>query len=201
IGNPLGLERSVSEGLVSAIRKVDGVTLIQTTAPISPGSSGGPLFNVFGELVGLMKGSLPEGQNVNVAVAIDHLVDLEVTTPVRLKPLGDLETASATNGAPLLGLAAFIPLLLMGVAFAFLLRSIAKRKGRSRWLWFAAGFVPGWNILGALWLVSLTDLAIKQQLSGLMRELQKSWTCPCGNVNTLEVSTCPRCGSENPASL
>ena len=54
IGNPLGLERSVSEGLVSIpIRLIDGRLFIQTTAQISPGNSGGPLFNLRGEVVGV----------------------------------------------------------------------------------------------------------------------------------------------------
>ncbi|HNX05840.1 MAG TPA: trypsin-like peptidase domain-containing protein, partial [Opitutales bacterium] len=54
IGNPLGLERSVSEGIVSIpSRLINGNLLIQTTAQISPGNSGGPLFNMRGEVVGV----------------------------------------------------------------------------------------------------------------------------------------------------
>jgi serine protease Do len=54
IGNPLGLERSVSEGLVSIpSRLIDGRLYIQTTAQISPGNSGGPLFNMRGQVVGI----------------------------------------------------------------------------------------------------------------------------------------------------
>jgi serine protease Do len=54
VGNPLGLERSVSEGLVSIpSRLIDGRLFIQTTAQISPGNSGGPLFNMRGQVVGI----------------------------------------------------------------------------------------------------------------------------------------------------
>ncbi len=54
IGNPFGLERSVSEGIVShRARLVDGMLLLQTTAPINPGNSGGPLLNMRGEVVGV----------------------------------------------------------------------------------------------------------------------------------------------------
>jgi serine protease Do len=54
IGNPLGLERSVSEGLISIpSRLIDGRLFIQTTAQISPGNSGGPLFNMRGQVVGI----------------------------------------------------------------------------------------------------------------------------------------------------
>ncbi|MBN1404215.1 MAG: trypsin-like peptidase domain-containing protein [Opitutales bacterium] len=54
IGNPLGLERSVSEGIVSIQnRLINGRLFIQATAQISPGNSGGPLFNMRGEVVGV----------------------------------------------------------------------------------------------------------------------------------------------------
>jgi hypothetical protein len=55
IGNPLSLESTVSNGIVSAIRTVEdeGGKFVQITAPISPGSSGGPLFNMAGQVVGI----------------------------------------------------------------------------------------------------------------------------------------------------
>lgn len=54
IGSPLGLERSVSEGIISiANRPINGRLHIQTTSQISPGNSGGPLFNLQGEVVGV----------------------------------------------------------------------------------------------------------------------------------------------------
>ncbi len=55
IGNPLGLERSTSEGIISKVsRNYGGRLYLQTTAPISPGNSGGPLFNERGEVVGVI---------------------------------------------------------------------------------------------------------------------------------------------------
>lgn len=68
IGNPAGLERSISTGVVSGIRKFSGRELIQITTPISPGSSGGPIFNGRGEVIGVAVGILQEGQNLNFAV-------------------------------------------------------------------------------------------------------------------------------------
>lgn len=68
IGNPSGLERSISSGVVSGIRTLGGRQLIQITAPISPGSSGGPILNVRGEVVGVAVGVLEKGQNLNFAV-------------------------------------------------------------------------------------------------------------------------------------
>ena len=68
VGAPQGLELSLSAGLVSQLRGAEGVPLIQTTAPISPGSSGGGLFDEGGNLVGLTNFQLGRGQNVNFAV-------------------------------------------------------------------------------------------------------------------------------------
>lgn len=72
-GNPEGLEASFSKGIVSAIRKEQG--LIQIDAPISPGSSGGPVVNQRGEVVGVAESSMVEGQNLNFAVPIGFLND------------------------------------------------------------------------------------------------------------------------------
>jgi len=72
IGNPKGLENTVSDGLISAIRDMNGTKLIQISAPISSGSSGGALFNMNGEVIGITSSSFDEGQNLNFAVAINH---------------------------------------------------------------------------------------------------------------------------------
>jgi tetratricopeptide (TPR) repeat protein len=68
IGNPAGLERTLSTGVVSGIREMEGRQLIQLTAPISPGSSGGPVLNASGEVIGVAVGILQSGQNLNFAV-------------------------------------------------------------------------------------------------------------------------------------
>ncbi|WP_299075658.1 trypsin-like peptidase domain-containing protein [uncultured Fretibacterium sp.] len=67
IGNPKGLDRTVSNGIVSAFR--DNDTLIQFTAPISPGSSGGALIDSEGKVIGMPTGGLGDGQNLNFAIA------------------------------------------------------------------------------------------------------------------------------------
>jgi tetratricopeptide (TPR) repeat protein len=68
IGNPRGLERSISQGVVSATREIDHRDLLQLTAPISHGSSGGPIVNVKGQVVGVAVGFLESGQSLNFAV-------------------------------------------------------------------------------------------------------------------------------------
>ena len=74
IGNPLGLERTISDGLISGVRRrSDGVELIQTTVPISPGSSGGVLLNTLGELIGITTSSFEGGQNINFAISLNTI--------------------------------------------------------------------------------------------------------------------------------
>jgi len=67
LGNPEDLAQSLSEGIVSAIRHDDAGTLIQITAPISPGSSGSPVVDNTGSLVGVAGATYREGQNLNFA--------------------------------------------------------------------------------------------------------------------------------------
>jgi hypothetical protein len=74
IGHPLGLEDTVSNGLVSAVREIDqNLTLLQISAPIAPGSSGGPLFNDRGEVIGVASRYSPKGQNLNFGIPIRYL--------------------------------------------------------------------------------------------------------------------------------
>ena len=75
IGNPLSLESTVSNGIVSAIRTIEdeGGKFLQITAPISPGSSGGPLFNMAGKVVGITTSHIPGGENLNFAIPINDV--------------------------------------------------------------------------------------------------------------------------------
>jgi tetratricopeptide (TPR) repeat protein len=68
IGSPEGLELTFSEGVISALRDTEGVRMIQTSAPISPGSSGGGLFDAQGNLIGITTFQLKEGQSLNFAL-------------------------------------------------------------------------------------------------------------------------------------
>lgn len=70
IGSPMGLEQTVSNGIVSAIRRFKGAELIQITAPVSPGSSGSPVVNSRGEVIGVASATYGAvvGQNLNFAV-------------------------------------------------------------------------------------------------------------------------------------
>jgi hypothetical protein len=76
IGAPMGLDLTISEGIVSALREVDVGRVIQTTAPVSPGSSGGGLFTSDGQLVGIVTFQHRFGQNLNFALPADWIADM-----------------------------------------------------------------------------------------------------------------------------
>ena len=104
-----------------------------------------------------------------------------------------MDIAYASNGAAGGGFTAFIPLLLillMGCIFGSVLKSIAKRKDRNQWLWFLAGFVPMYNAIGGLWLASLPDKSILEEIKALVSELQKFDFVPKG-VQVTSASTEP----------
>ncbi len=74
IGNPLGLENTVADGLISSLRKDEtGQAMLQISVPLSSGSSGGPLFNLEGEVIGITTASMANGQNLNFAIPINEL--------------------------------------------------------------------------------------------------------------------------------
>lgn len=75
IGSPLGLFNSVSDGIISGFRNIDNVDMIQFSAPTSPGSSGGAVLNMYGEVIGISTAGFSEGQNINLAVPYDAIYD------------------------------------------------------------------------------------------------------------------------------
>lgn len=70
IGAPMGLETSVSQGIVSSIREDTHGEIIQTTAPISPGSSGSPILNEKGEVLAIATFKRRGGENLNFGVML-----------------------------------------------------------------------------------------------------------------------------------
>ncbi len=71
IGSPLGLFNSVSDGIISGFRVINGVDMIQFTAPISRGSSGGAVLNMYGEVIGMSTAGIDSGQNINLAMGYE----------------------------------------------------------------------------------------------------------------------------------
>jgi S1-C subfamily serine protease len=83
IGAPRGLTGSLSSGIISSLRlasevspNLSGFRVIQFTAPISPGSSGSPLIDEFGRLLGLAFATRVDGQNINLAVPVNYVAPL-----------------------------------------------------------------------------------------------------------------------------
>jgi len=111
VGSPMGLEQTVSEGIISAVRDIPGgAKVLQLTAPISQGSSGGPVVNRQGEVVGIVTFQATQGQNLNFAISIDALdmLSTEASEPsiaewtIRNSTQGPaLAAALCSNGAKL----------------------------------------------------------------------------------------------------
>ncbi len=79
MGTPLGLDQTVSDGIVSAVREVPGFgKIIQVTAPISPGSSGSPVINMRGEVIGIATFFVVAGQNINFAIPGERIARLAI---------------------------------------------------------------------------------------------------------------------------
>ncbi|MBX3364472.1 MAG: serine protease [Phycisphaeraceae bacterium] len=95
VGNPRGLEGTFSAGIVSSVRKVGDDSLLQITAPVSPGSSGGPVLNSKGEVIGLAVATFKGGQNLNFAIPSAYLSAL---IPAIKAPV-DLPTAAKARRA------------------------------------------------------------------------------------------------------
>jgi len=103
IGSPLGLEGTVSDGVVSAVRDVNSKKWIQTTAPASHGNSGGPLLDMSNHVVGVITAGVnPElGQNLNFAVPCSEVASLVVTAHQHAAPLAsmaDKTESTLSNG-------------------------------------------------------------------------------------------------------
>ena len=76
VGNPKGLEGTFSQGIVNSIRDIGSDKLLQITAAISPGSSGGPVMNDKGEVIGVSVAKFRGGQNLNFAIPSIYLKTL-----------------------------------------------------------------------------------------------------------------------------
>ena len=95
IGNPFGLEGSVTNGIVSAVRDIPTFgRIIQITAPISPGSSGSPVVNMQGQVIGVATLQITGGQSVNFAIPSERISQLQSAS---LMSLAELVAATGRN--------------------------------------------------------------------------------------------------------
>lgn len=142
IGTPQGLTNTLSEGLVSGLRRERPATgLIQTTAPISPGSSGGPLLLPSGKVVGITTSYLAGGQNLNFAVPASEAKAL-ISNQTKLSPLASA-TGNRLEASFATGLGEFWKAIESddyGAALRLILK-LREREGNSAELWFGLGYV------------------------------------------------------------
>jgi len=111
IGSPLGLERTVTQGIISTkTRELEGELYLQTTAQINPGNSGGPLFNMAGEVVGVTNMKITFGEGLGFAIPVelvknflDHRDAFAYSTDNPNNPYRYLEPPSRTNQKPVEG--------------------------------------------------------------------------------------------------
>jgi Trypsin-like peptidase domain/TPR repeat/Tetratricopeptide repeat len=100
IGNPLRLEGSVADGIVSAVREVPSLgRIVQITAPISHGNSGSPVFNMKGQVVGIVTIRVMNGQNINLALGSSRFPVLSAASP-KLMSFEELAALNADTQKP-----------------------------------------------------------------------------------------------------
>jgi len=103
IGSPLGLEQTLSDGVVSAGRKIDGLgEIIQITAPVSPGSSGSPVVNMKGKVIGVATLQMIRGQNLNFAVPGSRVLALQqrAAEPAKARPAPAFKSPTPSDRKP-----------------------------------------------------------------------------------------------------
>jgi serine protease Do len=111
IGSPLGLERTVTQGIISTkTRELEGELYLQTTTQINPGNSGGPLFNMAGEVVGVTNMKITFGEGLGFAIPVelvknflDHRDAFAYSTDNPNNPYRYLEPPSRTAQKPVDG--------------------------------------------------------------------------------------------------
>lgn len=95
IGSPKGLQNTISEGLISnPKRELDGISFIQISTPISPGSSGGALLNEKGKVIGITSAGFLDGQNLNLAIPMSYLEGHKTEAAFSLKRIIEARIAA-----------------------------------------------------------------------------------------------------------
>lgn len=173
IGAPEGLELTLSEGLISSLRQSGDDRVIQTTSAISPGSSGGGLFDTSGRLVGITVAYLKEGQNLNFALPTDSISSVRSATEWAQLGSAAYEAASEKfNESGKYEAGAFSEAL---DDYGQALR--INPRNESVWravgdIWESSGLDLSWTLLGAKPRLAESRNALKRAISAYQRALQ-----------------------------
>jgi len=144
IGNPLGFESTVSTGIVSAVRDIPAFgKILQITAPVSPGSSGSPVLNTKGEVIGVATLIATKGQNLNFAIPSDKIIALKEISQMPIFKM----LAADSNDAQLFYNKGFIELWQenYSIALTYFQKAMEKNPDYAK-AWFSAGYC--YNNLG-----------------------------------------------------
>ncbi len=146
IGAPQGLELTLSEGLISSLRPYEDSQYIQTSAAISPGSSGGGLFDDQGRLIGITTFYLDEGQNLNFALPVDWISELPKraqTAPVVEKKVQAAPPVAKKSGLDWLNRAIALEQKEDWRGLLKLLQQWVKNQPENAVAWFGLGIAYG----------------------------------------------------------
>ena len=97
LGNPMGLNFSFTNGMVSQIQNFDGINVIQFTSPVSPGNSGGPIIDENGKALGVVSFGFIKGQNLNFAIPVAMLYTLNKNNPIYNKEIVEKNNGETNN--------------------------------------------------------------------------------------------------------
>jgi len=127
IGSPMGFENTISEGIISGFRKYgQDINLIQISASISPGSSGGAVVNSRGELIGISAYMVDEGQNINFAIPVNSAIGLEINSLSSDKNLVENTNLKENNDSLLITL--IISFMVIGLLIVVTLFLIVRKS-------------------------------------------------------------------------
>ena len=179
IGNPLGLEGTVSDGIISSFRKTKkGIEYIQSTVPISPGSSGGVLVDEFGKLLGITTSTMTEGQNINFAVSYKTIGPVIKNSPDNPYDIKVLKTAATKVWYRVIlkwvgNAIVFLISVFLSGAIVWIIVPIVIVITLGQYLW-----------KGIVWLIQLPKKLLDPIKTGFKKDVAKG----CESINTVKES-------------
>ena len=181
LGNPQGLEGTFSEGRISSIREIPDIKgkVIQFTAAISHGSSGGALVNRSGQVIGIASQTRHDGQNLNFAIPINQLKRV-METPTRITPLAHQQAQTQQKHQHTHPILIFI--LTAGIAFGVLHFLPSVKSEKTGWTFALATFIAALRTIPILWIPILFTDPMKNLYYDTL------W-----DENLIHILECPNC--------